>query len=207
MAKDHPETNPITIKPETASHAAEQLSWVPLPYCSPPGCPLPIKSLALSAYVSPRTIHFQVLDKSPVSGPGRGLPSCNTTCSRNIHSSLTVLFGGFLVAHTGRNLPTVQETCVPSLGGEDPLEESMATHSSILAMDRGAWQATFHGVTKSWAGLTLSLFFPVLLVPSRRNRTKSLTPFKRRIGRNSFSSPKPRSRFFQPHSQTCLSPF
>ena len=29
--------------------------------------------------MSPRTIHFQVLDKSPVLGPGRGLPSCNAT--------------------------------------------------------------------------------------------------------------------------------
>ena len=39
-----------------------------------------------------------------------------------------------------------------TLGGEDPLEEGMATHSSILAwripMDRAAWQATGHGVTK-----------------------------------------------------------
>ena len=26
----------------------------------------------------------------------------------------------------------------------------MATHSSILALDRGAWQATVHGVAKSW---------------------------------------------------------
>ena len=40
-------------------------------------CPFPIKSLALSAHVSPQTIHFRVLDKSPVSGPGRGPPSCN----------------------------------------------------------------------------------------------------------------------------------
>ena len=43
---------------------------------------------------------------------------------------------------------------VSSLGQDDPLEEGMATHSSILAclenpMDRGSWQATFHGVTKS----------------------------------------------------------
>ena len=73
LAKDHPETNPITIKPETVSHVAEQFSWVPLPYCSPPGCPFPIKSLALSAHVSPRTIHFRVLDKSPVWGP-EGVP-------------------------------------------------------------------------------------------------------------------------------------
>ena len=49
LAKDNPETNPITIKPETASHAANLFSWVPLPYCSPPGRPFPIKSLALSA--------------------------------------------------------------------------------------------------------------------------------------------------------------
>ena len=45
----------------------------------------------------------------------------------------------------------VQEVQVLSLSQEDPLEEGMATHSSILAwnpMDRGAWQATIHRVTK-----------------------------------------------------------
>ena len=46
-----------------------------------------------------------------------------------------------------------QEIQVQSLGWEDPLEEDMETHSSILAwricMDRGAWWATVHGVTKS----------------------------------------------------------
>ena len=44
------------------------------------------------------------------------------------------------------------------LGWEDPLEEGMATHSSILAwripMDRGAWWATVHGVTRSWTELS-----------------------------------------------------
>ena len=40
-----------------------------------------------------------------------------------------------------------QETQVQSLGGEDPLEEGMATHSSIL--DRGAWRATVHGYKES----------------------------------------------------------
>ena len=30
-------------------------------------------------------------------------------------------------------MPETQETLVQSLGGEDPLEEEMATHSSILA--------------------------------------------------------------------------
>ena len=38
-----------------------------------------------------------------------------------------------LVAQTVKNLPTVRETGVRSLGWEDPLEKEMATHSSILA--------------------------------------------------------------------------
>ena len=44
------------------------------------------------------------------------------------------------------------ETWVQSLGWEDPLEEGMATHSSILdwriPMYRGACQATAHGVAE-----------------------------------------------------------
>ena len=52
-----------------------------------------------------------------------------------------------------KNPPAVQENWVQFLGWEDPLEEGMATHSSILAwrisMDRGAWQATGCGVAKS----------------------------------------------------------
>ena len=52
----------------------------------------------------------------------------------------------------------MRETQVQSLGQEDPLEEEMATHSSILAWEnpisRGAWQATVHGVAKS--GIQLS---------------------------------------------------
>ena len=32
-----------------------------------------------------------------------------------------------------KNLPAMQETRVPSLGQEDPLEKGMATHSSVLA--------------------------------------------------------------------------
>jgi len=32
-----------------------------------------------------------------------------------------------------KNLPAMQESQVPSLGQEDPLEKGMATHSSILA--------------------------------------------------------------------------
>ena len=53
------------------------------------------------------------------------------------------------------------EMWVRSLDWEDPLEEGMATHSSILAyrillenpMDRGAWQASVHTVANSWTWL------------------------------------------------------
>ena len=41
--------------------------------------------------------------------------------------------GASLVAQLVKNLPTMQETWVRSLGWEDPLEEEMATHSSTLA--------------------------------------------------------------------------
>ena len=63
-----------------------------------------------------------------------------------------------VVAQMVKNPPTVRETWVWSLGWEDPLEEGMATHSSILAwripMDRGAWWASVHGIAKSWARLS-----------------------------------------------------
>ena len=41
--------------------------------------------------------------------------------------------GASLVAHMVKNLPTMQKTWVQSLGWEDPLQEGMATHCSILA--------------------------------------------------------------------------
>ena len=57
-----------------------------------------------------------------------------------------------------KNLPAVRETWVQSLVWEDPLEQGMATHSSILAwripIDRGPQQATVHGVTKSQTRLS-----------------------------------------------------
>ena len=57
----NPETNLITTKPETVSHVAEQFSWVPLPYCSLPRRPFPIRSLALSAHGSPQFSSVQSL--------------------------------------------------------------------------------------------------------------------------------------------------
>ena len=37
------------------------------------------------------------------------------------------------MAQSVKNLPAMQETRVQSLGGEDPLEKGLATHSNILA--------------------------------------------------------------------------
>ena len=56
----------------------------------------------------------------------------------------------------------MQEIWVQSLGFEDPLEEGMATHSSILAwripMDREAWRATVHVILKSQTWLCWAFF-------------------------------------------------
>ena len=43
--------------------------------------------------------------------------------------------GASLVAQIVKNPPAMQETQVLSLGGEDPLEKGMATHSSIVAWE------------------------------------------------------------------------
>ena len=68
------ETTPITIKPDIVNHRAEQFSWVPLPYCSPPGCSFPIK---ISCFVS-RCVSsdnsFPSVRQEPSFGPWKGSP-------------------------------------------------------------------------------------------------------------------------------------
>ena len=58
-----------------------------------------------------------------------------------------------LVTQTVKRLPTIWDTQAQSLGREDPLEEGMTAHPSVLAwklpMDRGAWWAAVRGVAKS----------------------------------------------------------
>ena len=55
-----------------------------------------------------------------------------------------------LVAQMVKNPSAMQETWVRSLGWEDPLEEDVATHFSILAwritMDREAWRTAVRGI-------------------------------------------------------------
>ena len=57
------------------------------------------------------------------------------------------------MVQTMKNPPAMQETQVPSLGREDPLEEGMATHSSIPAWripgTEEPGRATVQGVAKS----------------------------------------------------------
>ena len=63
-----------------------------------------------------------------------------------------------LMTQTVKNLPVMQDSWVQSLNCEDPLEEGMASHSSIPAlrnpMDRGTWWAIVHGVTKNWTRMS-----------------------------------------------------
>ena len=49
------------------------------------------------------------------------------------------------MAQMAKNLPAVQETWVPFLGQEDPLEKGMATHSNILAWEI-SWTAESGGL-------------------------------------------------------------
>ena len=90
------------------SHVAELSSWVPFPYCSLPGHPFPIKSLALSARECLWTIHFWVLDKSLLSGPGRGPLSWNS-------------FDPWLVEPTDADRLQIQRAnCIPSSSWNAP---------------------------------------------------------------------------------------
>ena len=58
---------------------------------------------------------------------------CNTPCLLNDLIIPLDSIGASLVAQKVKRLPAIQEIWVQSLGGEDPLEKEMATHSSTLA--------------------------------------------------------------------------
>ena len=57
-----------------------------------------------------------------------------------------------------KNPPSVQETRVPSLGLEEPLEKGMATQPQYSCLEnpvnKGAWWTTVHGVAKSQTQLS-----------------------------------------------------
>ena len=58
---------------------------------------------------------------------------CYTFYKSEVCVCICVWEGASLVAQTVKNLPAMQETRVPSLSWEDPLEKRMATHSSMFA--------------------------------------------------------------------------
>ena len=60
------------------------------------------------------------------------IPGSGTSAGEGIGYPLQYSWAS-LVAQMVKNLPAIQESWVPSLGWEDPLEEGMATQSSILA--------------------------------------------------------------------------
>jgi len=68
-ARDNPQTEPIPIKPEPRGGAVLLGS---LTLLLPTQAPLSNEASSLSAPVSLVTIHFRVLDRRPLSGPGRG---------------------------------------------------------------------------------------------------------------------------------------
>ncbi|XP_026969954.1 uncharacterized protein [Sagmatias obliquidens] len=78
LARDSPETNPITVKPETVSHVESSPPGSPHPPARPPGRPCPVESLALPARVSPPTIQFRVLDEPSPALEGVSLPAAVT---------------------------------------------------------------------------------------------------------------------------------
>ena len=87
-----------------------------------------------------------------------GVAQSRTRLKRLGSSNSNILRVCFLVTQRVKNSPAKQEIQVQSLGQEDHLEKVVATHSSILCLenpiDRGAWQATVHGVTKSQTQLS-----------------------------------------------------
>ena len=93
-----------------------------------------------------------------VGQPGRGMD----TSKRGHWASLVVQWV--------KNLPSMQETGVRSLGQEDPLEEGMATHASILA-----WRIPW---TEDPGGLQSMGYSPGVHQESETTEATAYTPTK-----------------------------
>ena len=75
------------------------------------------------------------------------------------------------MAQRVKNLPAVQETWVLSLGWEDPLEEGMATHSSILTWSI-PWQRSLVGYSP-WSRKELGMIEHISTAQSYHAMLKS----------------------------------
>ena len=127
------------------------ITLCPALFCTPrPNLPVTpgISWLPTSAFQSPvmkRTSVFCVSSRR----------SCRS--SKNQSALASLASEGSLVAQMVKNLPAVQKTWVWYLGGEDPLEKGMATHSSVLAWrlpGQRTWWATVYGVANSQTWLS-----------------------------------------------------
>ena len=86
-----------------------------------------------SSYISPHAhTHTHTHTHTPVS-PILEISILFNTFHIPVCIYLALVFAASLVAQRVKCLPAMRETWVQSLGGEDPLEKEMATHSSILA--------------------------------------------------------------------------
>ena len=96
--------------------------------------------------------------------------------------------GGFMV----KNLPTVQEMQVQSLGQEDPQEEGMVgtSHARGAPMNGGAWQAPAHGVAYQLNN-NRSPVFLLIYPPHQKKQTPGdhwlllLPPLEKEMGTHS----------------------
>ena len=95
----------------------------------PPGPAVIHPSSIIHPFI-PHTTHHCGECWGPRHEQGRQGPSSTPACDLSCDAPSPLGFPGGSVV---KNLPAMQETWVRSLGWEDPLEEEMATHSSILA--------------------------------------------------------------------------
>ena len=83
-----------------------------------------------------RWVMVESFDKLWFTGEGNGKP-LQYSCLENLMNSMIISSvlnkGASLVAQTVKNLTVMLENQVRSLGGEDPLEKGMATHSTVFA--------------------------------------------------------------------------
>ena len=141
---------------------SRQEYWSGLPFSSPGDLPNPgIKPKSPALHVESLPAESQGRCSYLQTGTDRGFPgsSAGKECTCNVRDpGLIPMLGrspgeriGYPLQYSWASL--VGKTWVQSLGWEDPLEGGMATHPNILAwripVDKGAWWATVHGVTKS----------------------------------------------------------
>ena len=84
----------------------------------------------------------------------------------------TIFKTNFPVAQTVKNLPSVQETWIQTLGWEDPLEKGMAIHSSILA-----WKITWTEEPGRLTTTTTASLITELMITQQNNSSCSKTRF------------------------------